>query len=300
MALGRNGNRRSFRPTLDGTLETRALMAASLASVHVQTASGGQAVVVTDVDGGRYFVSVFNGGAVRATPASGGRVNLVVSGTTSQSLLEINQILPFNPAGRLAHNFSQGNALAATPLNIASLNVTSGRIGSIEGYHDSILSGPLTIGGTGPINRIAFGSIAPGGSISIGGDLDTLDVFNNADFSMSNGLFVARDLNWFEVGGNLTFENGSNAVIGRDLGHTFQPAKGSGNAGQGLYVGGNFTITPPSRFAVVRFLPPPVGGGTGAGILVLGNLTGANQFSIGGLPLSSVGFTTTVQGTVSL
>ncbi len=267
------------------------------AAVHIQTAAGGQAVVVTDPDGGRYFVSVFNGGAVRATAASGGRVNLVVSGTTSQSLLEINQILPFQQSSTSgAHTFHQNFATLAQPLNIASLNVTSGRINSIEGYHDAILSGPLVANGNVAINRIAFGSIVAGGSISVGGDLDTLDIFGNADFSMSSGLFVARDLNWFEVGGNLTFENGANGVIGRDLGHTIQVAKGTGNAGQGINVGGNFTVTAPSEFVVVRYLSV----GATSGGLINGNLVGVGQIAAFGFPLIDyIGSGVTVQGSVS-
>ncbi len=289
MELGRKAGRRSFRPTLDGTLEPRNLMA-TLTGVHVQTASGGQAVVVTDTDGGRYFVSVFNGGSVQATPASGGRVNLIARGTTSQSLLEINQILPFISTRGTAHTFNPNNSAFARPLNVASINVTSGQIGSIEGYHDAILSGPITISGTIPVNRIAFDTIAPGGSISVGGDLLTLEVSGNADFSMSNGLFVGRDLDWFDVGGNLTFENGASAVIARDLGHNFQVAKGSGNAGQGLFVGGNLTVAPPSSVAVGRFIALP------GGILVTGNFAGFNQVAVGGVPLRFLTFNTTVQG----
>ena len=47
------------------------------------------------------------------------------------------------------------NSAFASPLNVASIKVTSGRIGSIEGYHDATLSGPITISGTIAVNRIA-------------------------------------------------------------------------------------------------------------------------------------------------
>ena len=70
----------------------RLLMATS--AIRAQTAAGGQAVIVTNTDGVKYFVSVDLGGTVKATPASGGRVNLVVQGTNSGSFLEINRIVP--------------------------------------------------------------------------------------------------------------------------------------------------------------------------------------------------------------
>ena len=80
-------------------------------------------------------------------------------------------------------------------LNIASITVSTGTIGAIEGYRDAILSGPIIVAGPNRVDRIAFQAIAPGGAIGVGGDLNTLDVLNDANFTNSTGLFVGRDLN---------------------------------------------------------------------------------------------------------
>ena len=49
--------------------------------------------MVTNTDGQQFYVSVINGGTVRAFPAAGGRVNLIVDGSTIDTLLEINQVI---------------------------------------------------------------------------------------------------------------------------------------------------------------------------------------------------------------
>jgi len=287
----RRPDRRAFRPTLDGTLESRKLLSRASASIRSQTAAGGQAVVVTTPDTSQFFVSVLNGGTVRATPASGGRVNLIVTGSTVDTLLEINQITSNHSTKTGAHTFDPNNATPFSLLNVASIRVTSGLIGAIEGYRDTALSGPITINGTSRVDRIAFDKILPGGSIRVGGDLNTLDVLNDADFNASAGLFVARDLNWFEVGGNLTFERGANFVVGRDLGLVAQPAKGSGGGGQGLFVNGNFTIAAPNSAAVLRNLNA---------IIINGNLSGASRITVIGQNITTLpnnsGF---VRGTVT-
>ncbi len=275
---GRRPARRAFQPTLDGRLETRVLMS-RMAEIRSQTAAGGQAVVITDLSGQQFFASVIGGGSIQATPAPGGRVNLIVEGSTVNTLLEINQIIPMHSPTKGAHTFNPTLSNGTGILNVASITVGSGLINSIEGYRDTILSGPIVIAGNKPVNRIALQSIRPGGSISVGGELDTLDILTNADFSMSSGLYVAQDLNWFEVGGNLTFENGSNMVVGRDLGLQLQAAKGSGNAGQGLYVNGDFTIAPGSAVAVGRNIP--------FGVLINGNFSGYSNFTVGGQSLGN-------------
>ena len=293
MALGhkdsRRPGRRAFQPTIDGRLETRVLMAQL--AVRTQVAAGGAAVVVTNTNGAQFFVSVTQG-SIRGTPAPGGRVNLVASGTNSNTLLEINQIIPMHSGHNTAHTFDPTLANATGTLNIASLNVTSGRISAIEGYHTAILSGPLTVSGTSTVGRIAFSAIRAGGSINVGGTLSTLDIYNDAVFDRSAGLAVGLDLDWFEVGGNLSFDDGANMVVGRDLGALPQVAKGSGNPGQGLYVNGNFTIGTAGKVAIVRNIGTNL---NPIGILVNGNFSGASRFSVGGLvygPLS-------VRGTVT-
>jgi hypothetical protein len=285
MALGhkdsRRAGRRAFQPTLDGTLETRVLLSAS--QIRSQTAAGGQAVVITATSGQQFFVSVTQG-TIRATPASGGRVNLVARGTTSSTFLEINQIIPSH-GFNTAHTFNPVPGNATGILNVASIDITSGFIDSIEGYRDAVLSGPITVAGTSPVNRIAFAAINAGGSIAVGGDLDTLDVLNSATFSgAGNNLSVGEDLNWFELGGSLTIENGANFTTGRDLGLTPQAAKGSGLAGQGMFVNGNLTIGTGSVISIGRNIP--------FGVVINGNLTGFGNWSVGGQSLSNFLFVT--------
>jgi len=287
-AKGKGPGRRAFRPTIDGRLETRMLLS-RMAPIRTQVAAGGQATVVTNSDGERFFISVVNGGTVRAFPAAGGRVNLVVDGSTVDTLLEINQVVPNHSIKRGAHSFDTDLQTQFSRINIASITVTSGTIGAIEGYRDAILSGPIVVRGPNRVDRIAFESIAPGGSIAVGGDLNTLDVLNEANFNRSAGVFVGRDLNAFNVGGNLSFSSGANFFVARDSGLAAQTAKGTGPAGQGVTVSGNLNVAPGSGFAIGRFLD---------GFLIInGNFSGASRTLIGGLTIpvyrevnASIGF----------
>ena len=283
---GRRPARRAFKPTLEGRLETRELLS-GMTAIRSQTAAGGQAVVITNTVGQQFFVSVTQG-AVQASPAAGGRVNLIVEGSTVDTDLEINQIIPAHPQTKGAHTFNKAFANQNGLLNIASIAVTSGTIHAIEGYRTAVLSGPIILTGTNTVDRIAFQSILPGGTISVGGDLNTLDILGNADFSQSAGLFVGQDLNWFDLGGSLTVEKGSNVVIGRDLGPLAQPAKGTGLAGQGLFINGNLTISAPSVFSIGRSVP--------YGVVVNGNLSGGTQIIIAGSPLTLIPYNFSIHG----
>jgi hypothetical protein len=294
---GRRSRRRAFEPTLDGRLETRVLLSA-MAEIRSQTAAGGQAVVITDTTGQQFYVSVSQG-TIQGFPASGGRVSFVVKGSTDNTNLEINQIIPMHSATEGAHTFNSAMGGGNGILNIAAIDITSGQIYAIEGYHTAVLSGPVSIGGANPVNRIALDAIAPGASIGVGGDLDTLDILNNADFSQSTGLFVGRDLNWFEVGGNLSFTDGANMDVARGIGQIFQAAKGSGNAGQGMNVNGSVTIGASDFIAI----------GTNAGpfgILVNGDFTGIERITAEGIPIidnnyyGGQGFQLVVHGNASL
>lgn len=268
--------RRAFRPMVDHRLESRALLS-RMGAVHTHVAAGGQATVVTNPSGLQFFVSVINGGSVRAFPASGNRVNLVVDGSNADTLLEINQVVPSSSNNKGAHTFNTALQTQFGQLNVASITVTSGMIGSIEGYRDTILSGPIVVAGGGRVDRIAVQSIVPGASIRVGGDLNTLDVLNDANFSNSPGLVVGRDLNSVSVGGNLSFSNGANFSVARDFGLVPQPAKGSGPAGQGLALTGDLAIAPNAGFSVGRRLD---------GFLVIdGNASGVSRALIGFIPL---------------
>jgi hypothetical protein len=157
-------------------------------------------------------------------------------------------------------------------LNIGQLTVTSGQIGAIEGFQDAMLSGPLTVTGTSSIDRIALDAILPGASITVGGDLQTLDVLNSIDLSGSGtGITIGRDLNLLNVGGFITLSNDANIFIGRNLGLVSQPPKGTGTGSNvlslnftavsssivtvtipsvGAYIQGNVAIDPGSVFGI--------------------------------------------------
>src|SRR4051812_25175566 len=113
---GDRARRRAFRPAVDGHLESRCLLSQGgtaaiaahrvaaqkesarplplIGSVRVLVANGGRTARIIDTDGEQYNIIVLGGGTVHAKPASGGRVNLTVDGTTAESELTIN---PFGP-----------------------------------------------------------------------------------------------------------------------------------------------------------------------------------------------------------
>ena len=247
-------------------------------AVAVQTARGGQAVEVTALDGSHYMirlsytsntiatntaegtngqegnatastattlVSEQNGnypqpiGTIRAYAMPGGRVGLIIDGSTTNTDLTIN---PLGQAQRkgFAKSFAYGESGRVHLLNIGQISVTSGAIGDIEGFQDAELSGPLQVSGSSAIDRIAFDAILPGASITTGGDLSTLDVLNGIDLSGSGtGITVGRDLDLLNVGGAITLSNGANFQIDRDLGLIAQPPKGTGTGSNVLSL--NFT-----------------------------------------------------------
>ena len=221
----------------------------------VQTIRGGTGVEVATADGSHFRIqlelaeNLYDGGlssqtggsgnlvipaqpvqavgTVRAYPMPGNKVGLVVDGTTQNMELVIER-LPFPQRKGYAHSFAYGQSGRSQELNIGSLNVTSGKISGILGFQTANLSGPLTVGGGGTVDRIALNNILPGGSIKVGGTLNTLDVFNNVDLSSGPGVDITHDLNLLNVGQNLTLSNGSSLRVGRFLGATPQPPKGTG------------------------------------------------------------------------
>ncbi len=246
--------------------------------VATQTARGGQAVEVSALDGSHYMiklsytsntiatdtaegtngqggnstsatatslVSEQNGnypqpiGVVRAYAMPGGRVGIIVDGSTPNTDLTINPLGQPQKKG-FAKSFAYGEAGRTHLLNIGQLTITSGQIGDIEGYQVAELSGPLSVVGTPAIDRIALDAILPGASITTGGDLQTLDVLNNIDLSgAGTGITVGRDLNLLNVGGPITVSNGANFIIDRNLGLLAQPPKGTGTGSNVLSL--NFT-----------------------------------------------------------
>ncbi len=131
--------------------------------------------------------------------------------------------------------------------------------------------------GTGTIDRIAFESILPGASITTGGDLNTLDVLNGADLSgAGTGIFIGRDLNLLNVGGDLQLSNGAVFSIGRNLGLTAQPPKGTGTGSNVLTL--NFNSITGSITAIT--LPPAVGSFIQGNVII--DTANGSSFLIGG------------------
>jgi hypothetical protein len=282
--------------------------------IAVQTARGGQAVEVTATDGSHYTVklsytsntlatntaegTVGQGGVtsasaaatlvapqsasypqpigtVRAYPMSGGRVGIIVDGSTSNTDLTINPLGEPQRKG-YAHSFAYGESNRYHILNVGRLTVNSGVIGAIEGFQDTTLSGPLVATGRTSLNRIALFSILPGASITVGGDLNTLDVLDQINLSgAGTGISVGRDLNLLNVGGSITLSDGANFSIGRNLGLVAQPPKGTGTGSNILAL--NFTAVAGS----VNTIPPI----PSIGSYIQGNVTvnTGSTFSIGNL-----------------
>ncbi|HEV3122158.1 MAG TPA: hypothetical protein VGY53_09655 [Isosphaeraceae bacterium] len=291
---------RAFQPAIDNPLESRFLLAHSVhharpvpAALHadppkisVQVANGGRAAIIHDVDGAVFEVTLtstlqgtgpqITAGTVLVTPGPGGTVNITAMGTNVDSDLAINPVLRAAKKGK-AHNFGLGIGANDQLLHVNNINVVSGQIGLIEGFHSAVLQGAIVVAGKSPVSRIAFAAIQ-GGTIIVGGDLNTLDVIGNIDFTGGLGLAVGGDLNWFDTSGNLTIAGNSNFKVGRDIGLFPQPAKGTGPAGQGGFVLGNVTVAPGSTFTVGRSIDAPV--------LVEGNFSGASRVSVGVGPVN--------------
>jgi hypothetical protein len=308
-----------------------------LTKASVQTARGGQAAIVKAKDGTRYRIqlgytsntlatsTVTSGsdgsqliaptygsstgtpststtnypqpaGTVRVYPMAGGRVGIIVDGSTANTELTISQ-LPNQQVKGQAHSFAYGESYRGHILNVGQITVNSGSIGSILGFHTTSLSGPITVAGTNPVDRIALDSIQSGGSIQVGGDLNTLDIYNGANLDTGPGIVIGRDLNLMNIGGDITLSNGANVLIGRDTGLTLQPPKGTGTGSNVLalnnintttststtatlpnnvsaYILGNIVINPDSQFVIGRYNDQE--------FYVGGSIVGASRFSPGG------------------
>lgn len=292
--------------------------------IATQTARGGQSVIVAAPDGSRFRVSLnladnqFDGalsaetggtgnnvlpspvvqprGTVRAYPMPGGKVGLIVDGSTEQEQLTIDP-LPFAQRKGFAHSFAYGESGRSHVLNIGALNVTSGRIQAVLGFHSADLSGPLTIAGAGVVDRLAFNSLQPGAAIGVGGTLNTLDVLNTVTLTSGPGVTIGRDLNLFNVGGDVVIANGANFIVGRDVGQTLQPPKGTATGSNvlslniptltngistvqlqnpvGAYLQGNLIIGPNSNFTIVRNVDNQ--------FRVLGSINDPTRFHVGGV-----------------
>jgi hypothetical protein len=245
--------------------------------VATQTNRGGQSVIVAQPDGSRFRISLsladnqFDGGlsaetgsagfgvipsavvqprgTIRAYAMPGGKVGLIVDGATQQMQLTIDP-LPFAQRKNYAHSFAYAEANRTHVLNIGSIQVNTGTIQAILGFHSADLSGPLTVGTNATVDRIAFDALLPGASIGVGGNLNTLDIANNAILTAGTGISVSGDLNLINVGGSLVLANGASVQVGRFAGVTPQPPKGTStgsnilSVNQALVGTGTSTIVP--------------------------------------------------------
>ncbi|WP_337173439.1 hypothetical protein [Paludisphaera sp.] len=230
----------------------------------IQTIRGGQAVNVVTTDGSRFRIQLgyvsntqqvsavegANGayaagsgnvafglaqptetpqpqGTVRVYPRPDGSVGIIVDGSTANTELTINP-LPRSIRKGYAHSFAYGQAEQSRVLDVSSITVNNGRIASILGFHTTNLTGPVVVNGTDSIDRMAFRSIGAGGSITTGGDLNTLDVLSGLDLSNGGFISIGRDLNLLNVGGTLSIQQGSAFNVARDIGLVSQPPKGTG------------------------------------------------------------------------
>jgi hypothetical protein len=229
-----------------------------LLPVRTFVANGGRTVRIQDGRGDAFDVKLTGGGTITARPMQDGRVRIIAIGTGPQTEMAIN---PVNvvPTKNGAHTFNPEFGVGDDILDVGGIEIRSGRIGSILGFRTANLSGPLIIRGTESVDRIALNELQPGALIATGGDLNTLEVFGNARLSgAETGIVVGRDLNWFNVRGNLTLENGAILDVARDVGLTAQGAKGSSGGGQGGLIQGNLGIAAGSAVLVGRATDAPV------------------------------------------
>jgi len=227
-------------------------------------------------------------GVVRAYAMPGNKVGIIVDGSTQNTELTINPLGQQQRKG-YAHSFAYGAADRGHLLNIGQITVNTGQIADIEGYQDAILSGPLVVSGTDPIDRIAFYAIDPGASITTGGDVNTLDVLTGINLS-GTSIKIGRDLNLFNVGGNIDLSNGAQFDIGRNLGLVSQPPKGTGTGTNVLTL--NYTSVANS---IVTVTIPAVGS------YIQGNVTtdATSSFNIGTTSEGNIFNTMYVAGTVT-
>ena len=121
-------------------------------------------------------------GTVRAYAMSGGRVGIIVDGSTSNTDLTINPL--GDPRRRASPIVSPMASPAGTTCSTSARSrSTTARSGPSKDSRTAELSGPLQVSGTTAIDRIAFDAILPGASITTGGDVETLDVLNGIDLS---------------------------------------------------------------------------------------------------------------------
>lgn len=306
----------TFRPTLDGRLEERALLAPAAVRIfagavprvpRVRTfvVDGGKGVRILDGRHDAFDVRLTGPGTVTARPTRDGLVRIIARGTDATTEMVINPVDPSRARylGQ-AHTFNPVFGVGDNILDVEDIEIRSGKIGQILGFRTANLFGTIDIQNDSPIDRIAFNRLMPGATITTVGNLNTLDVFVDATLSgAGTGLLIGKDLNLLNVGGNLTIQNGANIIAGRDLGNTPQAAKGTGTGsnvlstlfgdGQPLvsgFIQGNLTVAEGSALKANRDIDQI--------LFVQGNVTGVARVTPATLP-NGVTPSVVAEGTIS-
>jgi hypothetical protein len=245
-------------------------------------------------------------GTVRAYAMSGGRVGLIIDGSTVQTEVDISPY-PFHQRKGYAHSFAYGSTNQSHVLNVGQITVNSGVIAAINGYHTTDLSGPLVVSSNQAVDRLSFDALLPGASIQTGGDLNTLDVLNGVNLTSGPGINVGRDLNLFNAGQDVNLSNGASLTVGRFIGLTPQPPKGTATGANFLatnqallgtgtstvvpsvsgFLQGNLTIGPGSVFSS--------GQGIANSSLINGSTLAPSVFLINGVLTTSSGSFSQIQ-----
>ncbi len=245
---------------------------------YVQTgvANGGRAAAMVDVDGELYMAHLSNTGdtggglgpgvtgTIRAKAAPGGRVDLFLTGTTTETVLTIDPEVP-DRGTETAHTMAPGMAYHDGLLHIRNITVLNGRIGQILAYRTADLNGKLTVQSRVPtyttpfVDRIAFYRMNRGASIKVDGDINTLSIYDDLTLDGTDSVIQSnRDINYFYVGGNLTLVNGASMTAARDIGLLTQGAKGSAPGGRGGVIIGNLIVGTGSTIAAGRAIRAPI------------------------------------------
>jgi hypothetical protein len=281
-ADGSRRNERAFRPSLDGqiALEPKVL----LSHFHqpygvpgqVRTAAAGSAVEVTTLQGQTFRIGVTHG-RVQAKYMGNNQFAVTVVNSAIDSVLRVNPIIDYTGRGT-AHTYNSRPNDYPNTVNIGSLTVKSGTIGSILGYRDAVLTGPLVSPGASRIDRIAFYAVNAGASINTGGDVNILNVLNNLTVSGKNtGVVIGRDLNALTVGGNITVSKNAVFSVGRDTGLTPQAQQGTAPdiGSNSAVVTGNLVINSGGKFIIGQHIVGP--------FVVQGSIAGASNITVNGI-----------------
>jgi len=231
------------------TLEERRLLSASEPFFKFNTVAFGRVV---------YFIAVSGPGEVKTQKCAGGSVSIKLVGTTQDSQLAITA-------------FGSRSHFGTRPLKVVSIQVGSGRLGSIQGLTTTDLEGPISTL-KGPVNSLQFDAIGPKAQINIitgnpgqpnvNGNLGQLTVNRGIELGPTGFIDIGNDLTGsLSVSTDVTLDGGQ-INIGRDL---------SGP----VTIGSNLTIDDGGKLDVTRNL------GTSAASTTSASSTSATSASSG-------------------